>query len=190
MLTELLEACSPDAQGTDINKMKKMFHLHLLLCRVYQKAHTRLSPLFHPLLFPLCASCTFLDHQHGRPSAAWPAKEPISWWAPNQTTRGSVWHVAHNIHPLCWGWLGHWTMFWEHHKDAAQLLSLSACPFILPSLSLLVYSAPPSWVGASWACYPNPTVVAAFVSLTRGPALYTCQGANESNKQGPGKRGG
>ena len=39
-------------------------------------------------------------------------------------------------------------------------------------------------------CYPNPTVVAAFVSLTRGPALYTCQGANESNKQGPGKRGG
>lgn len=29
-----------------------------------------------------------------------------------------------------------------------------------------------------------------FVSLTRGPALYTCQGANESNKQGPGKRQG
>lgn len=30
----------------------------------------------------------------------------------------------------------------------------------------------------------------AFVSLTRGPALYTCQGANESNKQEPGKKGG
>lgn len=29
-----------------------------------------------------------------------------------------------------------------------------------------------------------------FVSLTKGPALYTCQGANDSNKQGPGKRGG
>lgn len=52
------------------------------------------------------------------------------------------------------------------------------------------FPPPPPWVGASWACYPNPTVVAAFVSLTKGPALYTCQGANESNKQGPGKRGG
>ena len=47
-----------------------------------------------------------------------------------------------------------------------------------------------SGVGASWACYPNPTVVVAFVRLTRGPTLYTCQGANESNKQGPGKRRG
>lgn len=47
-----------------------------------------------------------------------------------------------------------------------------------------------SRVKASWACYPNPTVVVSFVSLTRGPALYTCQRANESNKQGPEMRGG
>ena len=142
---------------------------------------------------------------HGCPPAAWPAKEPISWWAPNQTTRVSLWHVAHNIHLLSWGWLGHWAMFWEHHKDAAQLLSvylsiclslslsLSVCPLHLPlaiSTGVPLFCVPLRSVRASWACYPNPTVVAEFVSLTKGPALYTCQGANDSNKQGPGKRGG
>lgn len=63
-------------------------------------------------------------------------------------------------------------------------------PFAFPPSLPPLPQPPNSWVGASWACYPNPTVVAAFVSLTKGPALYTCQGANESNKQGPGKRGG
>lgn len=108
--------------------------------------------------------------------------------------RESLWHVAHNINQLSSGRLGHWAMFWEHHKDAAQLLSP---PPSSPSLLLCSLLSPPSptppllsQVGASWACYPNPTVVVAFVSLTRGPALYTCQGANESNKQEPGKKGG
>lgn len=116
--------------------------------------------------------------------------------------RGSLWHAAHNIHSLSWGSVGHWAMFWEHHKDAARLLSLlfpflAACPFILPSLSQLVHPLsspptphPPACARASWACYPIPTVVAEFVSLTKGPALYTSQRANDSNKQGRRRRGG
>lgn len=80
-------------------------------------------------------------------------------------------------------------------------LPLAACPFMLPSLSQLVHplSSPPTpqpsphapaCVRASWACYPIPTVVAEFVSLTKGPVLYTSQRANDSNKQGPWRRGG
>ena len=166
-----------------------------------------LVPALRLMHFPGPPTRSCLEEQSmGCPSVAWPAKEQISSCTPNQTTRGSVQHTAHSILPLCWGRQGHWAMFWEYHKVAAQLLSLCVCPppppptsFISPSLShTAVFSASPpsltapllSWVRASWACYPNPTVVVAFVSLTRGPALYTCQGANESNKQGPGKRGG
>lgn len=124
------------------------------------------------LSFSLCVSCTFLDHQQG---LAWGSS---SWVSFSRTTSKGANHelqtklreglcgMSHttSIHSS-WGHLGHWAMFWEHHKS----LSFSR---------------------ASWESYPNPTVVAAFVSLTKGPALYTCQGANESNKQGPWKRGG
>lgn len=78
-------------------------------------------------------------------------------------------------------------------------LSHSACPFIFPSLSRLVctllhslfsHPTPPPCVRASWVCYSNPTVVTEFVSLTKGPTLYTCQRANDSNKHGSRRRGG
>lgn len=58
--------------------LKKMFHLHWLLCLVFQKAHMLFSffSLFHPLLFPLCLSCTFLDHQQG---LAWRSSSRVSF---------------------------------------------------------------------------------------------------------------
>lgn len=68
-------------------------------------------------------------------------------------------------------------------------LSLSLCLSLHLPLAIST-GVSPAFPTSLTPCYPNTTVVAAFVSLTKGPALYTCQGANESNKQGPGKRGG
>ena len=150
MLAELLEACSPDAEGTNIQKIRKKAASTLTI--VSQNPCMLLSPLHS-----FCVSCASWTTNkvslggaaHGCPSAAWPAKEPISWWAPNRTVRGSLWHVAHNIHLLSWGRLGHWAMFWEHHKDAAQLLSPSlpapsSFPRYLYWCALCFPSLPPS----------------------------------------------
>lgn len=126
-----------------------------------------------------------LDHQHwGCPSAAWPAQEPISWWAQSGARE-----------PLCEaGSLSNVLGTSQRHCTTPVSLSSLSLP-VPPHFPRYLYWCSPrspllSRVRASWACYPNPTVVVAFVSLTRGPALYTCQRANESNKQGPEMKGG
>lgn len=47
MLAELLDACSPDAQGTDIQKMKKNVSA-TLTTTVSHRTHAGFSPLFLP----------------------------------------------------------------------------------------------------------------------------------------------
>lgn len=70
-------------------------------------------------------------------------------------------------------------------------LSSSPSQLVHPLLSPPPPQTPtPACVQVRWACHPNPTVVSEFVSLTKGLALYTCQRANDSNKQGPWRRGG
>ncbi len=189
-----------------------MFQLHWLLCLVFHKTHACFSPLSpHPLTFPLCVSCTLLDHQQGLAwrSSSWVSFSRMTSKGANQLLSSKPNHERVSVacrtqHPSTLlrptGSLSNVLGTSQRRCSTSVSLSLSLpaplslprylhwCALCFPSLSL----TPPllSWAGASWACYPNPTVVAAFVSLTKGPALYTCQGANESNKQGPGKRGG
>lgn len=188
MLAELLQVCSPDAQI--FIRSNNTFHfLRLVLLPPPSP-----PPVSHEVLWTT-KKVLLGGARHGCPSTAWPAKEANQLMSckPNHKMVSGARRTQHP--PTLPGLTGSL----NNVLGTLQKMLFNFCPFYFPlTTSAGVFSASPprfkpallSGDGASWACYPNPTVVVDFVSLTRGTALYTCQGANESNKQGPGKRRG
>lgn len=152
MLAELLEACSPDAQGTDIQKTKKKHFNYTDYCVwcFTKPMHAFLLSFPTPLSFPLCVSCTFLDHQQG---LAWRSSSWVSF--SRMTSKRSQSADELQTKPregLCG--MSHTTSIhspeadWVTEQCSGNItktllnfclsLSLSACPFIFPSLSPLV----------------------------------------------------
>lgn len=183
-----MQVCSPDAQI--FIRSNKMFHF---LCLVLLPPPSPPS-VSHEVLWTT-NKVLLGGTRHGCPSTAWPAKEANQLMS-CKTNHKKVSVARCALHPPT---LPRLTGSLNNVLGTLQKMLFNFCPFYFPLTTFAgVFSASlprfkPALLsrdGASWACYPNPTVVVDFVSLTRGTALYTCQGANESNKQGPGKRQG
>ena len=172
--------------------IKNYFQHHWLLCRGFN-----IPP-------PPPVSCTFtgpptrlhLEEQQLKSSSHMTSKR-ASRWAPNQNhERVSVaFCTQHSFSLLRFrGSLSNVLGTSQRcYSTSVSPLPRSRCLPLHPFLSITLVHHPqptPACVRASWACYPIPTVVAEFVSLTKGPALHTSERANDSNKQGPGPRGG